>query len=378
MSNRRVSWIDLAKTLSLVLVITVHSLEINLFSAILTGVAIPAFFILYGLAHNNEKHHHNIKNLLRARFMALMIPYFILSIAMLLIYTSTYSMFDLGLTPGEFVFWTIYGNGPIQRVSHLWYLRTMFFAIALLSIFDRYLHDKPAALRILIALSLPAMGVLIKTVAGVELLPWSIDSVLIALSFMIIGNEIRKYQNLSSWGIAPSFDAVALTLSLVLFVLLAAFNGYVNIGMSLYGFSIYIYMATGLLGTYFLSVLSYHACNNFDIALKISKFNNYSQEIYEIHPLMIELNVQLLGGLTIWNAFLIFPDTPLFLINLLSAVFVSWLLASKIISNSRILQFVFLGRTKPRTLSQQSSPAIQSTKGDIDALSHEPVRSSEL
>ena len=130
MTRKRVSWIDLAKSLSLILVITVHSLEINLFSAILTGVAIPAFFILYGLAHNNEKHRYNVKNLLRARFMALMIPYFILSIAMLLIYASTYSMFDLGLTPEEFVFWTIYGNGPIQRVSHLWYLRTMFFAIA--------------------------------------------------------------------------------------------------------------------------------------------------------------------------------------------------------------------------------------------------------
>ncbi|MHA1948426.1 MAG: acyltransferase family protein [Candidatus Thorarchaeota archaeon] len=354
MSNGRVSWIDLAKSISLVFVILVHSLEVNQFSAILTGVAIPAFFILYGLAHNNEKHRESSGKLLRSRFKSLMIPYFILSIAMVIIYALVYTNVDLGFPPEEFVFWTIYGNGPIQRVSHLWYLRTMFFAILLFQVFDRYLHDKPAALRFIIALSLPALGVWTKSAAGVDLLPWSIDSIVISLSFMIVGNEIRKYQKLSSWGIDRSFDSIAMTLSIVSYILLASFNGYVNLGVSLYGVNIYLYMITGVLGTYILSVLSYHACNHFDIALKISKFNDYAQEIYELHPLMIELNVQLVGGLAIWNLFLIFPDSPLFLFNIFTAVFVSWLIASRVITKSRILQIMFLGKIKFRTESSGS------------------------
>lgn len=128
MSTNRVLWIDLVKSISLVFVILVHSLEINQFSAILTGVSMPAFFILYGLTHNNEKHRHGAKKLIRARFKALMIPYFILSIALVLIYTSLYTVIDFGFSPEEFAFWTVYGNGPIQKPSHLWYLRTMFFA----------------------------------------------------------------------------------------------------------------------------------------------------------------------------------------------------------------------------------------------------------
>ncbi|MHA2424946.1 MAG: hypothetical protein ACXAEF_09175, partial [Candidatus Thorarchaeota archaeon] len=86
-----------------------------------------------------------------------------------------------------------------------------------------------------------------------------------------------------------------------------------------------------------------------------SKFNNYAQEIYELHPMLIELNVQLVGGFAIWNLFLIFPDTPLFVFNLLTAVFLSWLIASKVITKSRVLQFMFLGKIKYRGESSGTS-----------------------
>jgi hypothetical protein len=285
-----------------------------------------------------------------------MIPYFILSIAMVVIYAGfyMYTSFDLGLTPGDFVFWTIYGNGPIERVSHLWYLRTMFFAIVLFQVFDRYLYERPAAVRFLIAMSLPAIGVWMKFSSGLALLPWSIDSIIISLSFMIVGNEIRRYRSLDTWGVDRPFDAVALTLSSILFVMLAYINGYVNIGVSIYGLNIYLYLVTGLLGTYILSVLSFHATTNFDIARTISRFNDYAQEIYELHPMMIEINAQLVGGLALFNLVVIFPDSPLFLFNLLTAVFLSWLIASQVIKRSSVLQIMFLGKVKYRT--QPSGP----------------------
>lgn len=349
MMSNRVSWIDLAKSISLIFVILVHSMEINGVSAVLTGSAIPAFFILYGLAHNNEKHRGNSVKLVKSRFKALMIPYFILSIAMVLIYYAVYTYVNVGLTPDEFVFWTLYGNGPIQRVSHLWYLRSMFFAIVLFQVFDRYFHNKPAGARILFALSLPAVGCWMKCTSGLALLPWSIDSIIISLSFIILGNEIRKFRQLDSWGVDRSFDFIALTLSSILFVMVSYINGYVNIGMSIYGLNIYLYLVTGLLGTYMLSLISFHACNNFDIARAISRFNDYSQEIYELHPMMIEINAQLVGGIALFNLIVIFPDSPLFLFNLLTAVFLSWLIASQVIPRSRVLQVMFLGRVKYRS-----------------------------
>jgi hypothetical protein len=131
--------------------------------------------------------------------------------------------------------------------------------------------------------------------------------------------------------------------------MIAYINGYVNIGMSIYGVNIYLYMVTGLLGTYMLSILSYHATTHFDIARTISRFNDYAQEIYELHPMMIELNVQFVGGIALFNIFVIFPDSPLFLFNLLTAVFLSWFIASKVIKRSSILQFMFLGKVKYRS-----------------------------
>jgi hypothetical protein len=119
--------------------------------------------------------------------------------------------------------------------------------------------------------------------------------------------------------------------------------------MSIYGVNIYLYLVTGLLGTYMLSILSYHACSNFDIARTISRFNDYAQEIYELHPMMIELNAQLVGGIALFNLIVIVPDSPLFLFNLLTAVFLSWLIASKVITKSRVLQVMFLGRVKYRS-----------------------------
>jgi len=122
-------------------------------------------------------------------------------------------------------------------------------------------------------------------------------------------------------------------------------NGFVNVGEGLYGESIYIHMITGILGTYILSVISYHLCRHSMVSNLLSKFIKYGQEIYELHPLMIEINVQVLGGVLVLGVLVIYPNNPLFVINLLSGIFVSWLIASKIIGKSRILRFVFLGKS---------------------------------
>ena len=345
LGTERVSWIDLTKAISLVSIIVVHSITRDALSTILTGFVIPAFFILYGVTHRNEKHRHNMGHCIRSRFRSLMIPYILLSVSMLVLYSFLYPIVDMGLTPADFAFWLVYGSGPAERVSHLWFLRTMFFTIVVFLLVDKYLHDKPSILRYIIILCLPALGVMTKTAMGVELVPWGIDSVFIALSFMMIGNEIRRHHELSSWSVSTSIDAIAISISLIVFVWLSLYNGFVNVGEGLYGQSIYIHMITGVLGTHILSVLSYYFCRHHMVPNLLSRFIKYGQEIYELHPLMIEINVQLLGGLLIWDALMIYPNNPLFIVNLLSGILVSWLIASKVISKSRILRFVFLGKS---------------------------------
>jgi fucose 4-O-acetylase-like acetyltransferase len=360
MTDSRISWIDIAKAVSLVLVIFIHSLPRDFITALLTGSVMPAFFIFYGLAHNNEKYRSNLTQYFRGRFKSLMIPYFILSSLMVMMYYVFYPQINFGFTPLDTLFWFLYGNGPLGRVTHLWFLRTMFFAIIIFSFIDRFLYNKSGLARLSVILGAPLLGVLLKYATGLELVPWGADAILISLSFIMIGNEIRRVNQLLPWSIDKAFDGVSVLIALALYLLLSSFNGFVNIGESLYGQSILIYMITGVLGTYVIGVLSYHVSRQNQVISRLaSSYNKFGQEIYEIHPLMIEINVQALGGLAIVTAFSVFPGTFLFLLNFISAMFVPYFLASRIIHSSRPLQIVFLGKITPRKVIPQIEPRIQ-------------------
>ena len=344
MPEKRVTWISLSKAIALMLVIFVHSTPRDPVSGALTGFILPVFFILYGVTHDNDRHRQNIKSYLKSRFRFLMIPYFLLTILMVVIYAICYPAVNYGFTPLSFGYWSLYGSGPPGRVSHLWFLRTMFIAIVLFSLIDKYLYNKNGFYRFSIIAILPAIGVSLKTLLGVSLVPWGFDSVFIALSFIMIGNEVRRVRHINQWTISPLIDGFTIPISMILFLFLASMNGFVNIGESIYGQSIYIYMMTGLLGTYFLGVLSYHAVNHSKrISVVGIKFNKYSQEIYELHPLLIQLNIQFLSGFAIWRFLTIYPGTPLFLANITTSILLSWVIADLVINRSKVLKFIFCG-----------------------------------
>jgi fucose 4-O-acetylase-like acetyltransferase len=354
MTDKRISWIDIAKSFSLLIVILIHSTPRNSLSAILTGCVMPAFFILYGVAHNCEKHRYSLKNYISSRFRALMIPYFILSLFMIIFYEPLYPQLNLGFTPVEAIYWFLYGSGPLGRVSHLWFLRTMFFAIILFSVVDRYLYSKSSPVRFIILLGAPVLGVSLKYATNVVLVPWGLDSILISLSFIMIGNEIQRVNQLSSWSVDLLSDGALVLASLIAYVPLSMYNGFVNIGESLYGQSIFVYIITGVLGTYVICVLSYHISKNdllvASLAIKLSK---YGQEVYEIHPLMIEFNVQLFGGLAIISSFTIFQGIAMVFINFITALLFSYLISSRVITRSSILQIMFLGKKIPPPINIQ-------------------------
>ena len=349
MSDKRESWITLAKAVALLLVIFIHSTPRDAVSGFLTGFVIPAFFILYGVSHNSRKCRDNLKKYFINRARALMIPYLILNLVMLSMYWAVYPTVDLGFPPTDFIFWLLYGNGPLGRVTHLWFLRTMFFAIVLFSLIDRYLHDKAAGFRLAILVISPAIGVMLKYGTGVTLVPWGMDAVFIALSFMLIGSEIRRHHHLAPWSMGWRIDLIGFISAFTIYTVLSFSNSFVNIGESTYGNSIYIYIITGVLGTYIVCLLSYYACMRFtSLDRYAGKLNNLGQEIYETHPLIIETNVQLFGGLSIWESLVIYPGVPLLILNFPLSVIISYLFASKVVNRSGILQFMFLGFRKPK------------------------------
>jgi hypothetical protein len=356
----------LTKAAALLIVIFVHSTPRDLLTAILTGFVLPIFFILYGVTHNSEKYRDNLRKYFFGRLRSLMIPYIVLTIAMIVLYWVTYPQVDVGLTPLDFIFWSIYGNGPPGRVTHLWFLRTMFFAIALFSLVDRAVHDRSPVIRYIILLSAPAMAVGLKAVLGLDLVPWSIDSILVALSFMMIGQEIRRHRHMSSWSIRPSIDILLVMVASISCIFLSWYNGYVNIGESIYGQQVYVYILTGILGTYVVAVLSHHASiGSIRLSRAAATFNAYGQEVYEIHPLIIQTNIQLLSGLSLWTFLTVYPGAPLFLLNFPLAILLSWFLASRVIVRSGALEIAFRGWKRERAAKEPSFsvPEINNSNG---------------
>jgi fucose 4-O-acetylase-like acetyltransferase len=367
MTEKRESWITLTKTVALVLVIFIHSLPRDAFNGLLTGFVMPAFFILYGVTHDSQKYRDNLTKYLSNRARALLIPYFILSLIMFAMYFISYPSVDFGFPPMDYIFWLIYGNGPLGRVTHLWFLRTMFFAIVLFSLIDRYLHNKSVIFRFLIAIVSPGIGVLLKFSTGVELVPWGMDAVLISLSFVLIGSEIRRHHNTSPWNKSKRVDLVGLITASVIYSFLAMSNEFVNIGKSVYGNFIYSYVITGVLGTYIVGLLAYYASNKFlSLVRYASSFNKVGQEVYEIHPLIIETNVQLFGDLALAGTLYQWPRAPLLIYNFPLAIILSYLIATRVISKSGILQMIFLGFRKPKDSPIKETFPIAESNESID------------
>ena len=373
MTGKRESWITIAKAVALVLVIFIHSNPVrDSFSSFLTGMVMPAFFVLYGVAHNSGKSRGNLKKYFVGRARALMIPYVVLTLVMLVMYAAFYPQVDFGFTPTDFALYSIYGNGPLGRVTHLWFLRTMFFAIVLFGLVDRYLHNKSIVFRLILLASAPGIGVMLKYGTGVALVPWGMDSVLIALSFMMVGSEIRRYRHLSPWSVNPYVDVIGLVAAFATYSYFTAVNGFVNIGESLYGVSIYNYMLTGILGTYIVCLLSFYAGKYSNrLTRYATSYNNLGQEIYEIHPLIIEINVQFFGGLLIWESLTFFPETPLLILNFVAAIFVSYLLASQLIGRFGILQLAFMGFRKTKETYPKPTFPVPEPNGNNDVDSTE-------
>jgi hypothetical protein len=115
-------------------------------------------------------------------------------------------------------------------------------------------------------------------------------------------------------------------------------------------------MITGILGTYIVVLLSFYAAKRFtSLGIFATAFNNVGQEIYETHPLIIELNVQLFGGLAILQSLAFYPNAPLLILNFPLSILFSYLFATKVVSRSGILQLMFLGFRKKKPVAPEST-----------------------
>ncbi len=283
----RVTWIDISKALGIFFVITVHAIipAINPITIHLSSFTIPLFFFITGLTYSNEKYRDSISQYIIRRGRRLMIPYFLLYLLMILLFIPLAGLIDTYLTPDQLIFWLLYGAGPPDSSTHLWFLQVLFFGLSLFVIIDHYLIGRSRIWKGILPPVLATGTFVLDVLFQESLVPWRLGSVLLATAFILIGNETRYIFERCEWTIPVRESLIGIILLSITLVLLSTINGFTDMAVDNYGYNIGLYLVNGTLGSvliiFFASLLSRVSKIN-DIMTPIG---NHTQEIYELHPL---------------------------------------------------------------------------------------------
>lgn len=342
--HRRFDWVDMAKGVGILSVMLVHSIipTINAITLHLSSFTIPLFFVLTGLTYNNEKHRDDFKTLLLTRGRQFMIPYFILYAMLLLLFALVSPYVDTYLTPDQLLFWFLYGSGPPDSVTHLWFLPVLFFGFSLFVVLDHALRKQPHWVRYPLFAVLPLLAVWIQSLFSSVLVPWHLNAILISATFVLIGNEIRHLRGFKSWRTEnSSVDFLIVILLGVCLILASQMNGFTDLAVDKIGESVLLYLATGTLGSIIVFVISSYLTDLPERAKSIGlTLGRNAQEIYELHPVtfFIPAAAFVLLGLPLE------PSVLLWVLRFAVAVLVSVPCVIFVVNRFSVTQFIFKGR----------------------------------
>jgi acyltransferase len=345
----RMDWIDATRGIGVMLVILVHSIipNINPITLHVSSFVIPLFFIFSGVTHNVDKHRINVKRFLKTRAKQLLVPYFCLYGVVLLLFVPFSSVLEFPITLAELGFWFIYGSGPPKLTLHLWFLPVLYFGMVLFVGLDYVTKDLPRLFRWMLVGVLFYGASFLKALFDPMLVPWHLNAILISTAFIIIGNEARHFRQLDAWSFgSTTLDALALLAGTSLLVFLSRMNGFVDLAMDNYGSSLWLYLATGTLGTVMVTLATNMALEASEtIRRLLLRIGRHSQEVYEAHPLVFYLVtpvIMLAGMLLGW----LIPIEPLgWFIRFISATAITITFTTRFIRVNSTLKFIFTGRT---------------------------------
>ena len=184
-------WIDLAKFVSIFLVVLFHTnphLDGYLFD-ILQVLRMPAFFLIAGLLFNIDKW-TRFTDFFVHRFKRLLIPYFwfylVFYILWLLVGRDMVGEYELAISPfvpaKEFIL-----GKPSVILGPYWFITCLFCMQLLFYLLKKYI--KSSVLIIIISI----LGYLALMALDIKDLPWCIDKALLYMPFYAYANILRSY-----------------------------------------------------------------------------------------------------------------------------------------------------------------------------------------
>lgn len=327
--------------------------------AFITSFVMPIYFILAGMTYNADKNRGSLKAYAISRGRQLLIPYFAIYIIMTLLFIPITGTFDTYLTPGELFFWLLYGAGPPGQPTYLWFLPVLYFGLVLFTVIEAVTHTQDPKVRWSLVVILPFLAWWITDVFSPILVPWRVNSVLLATAFCIIGHEIRRYRGLSWWRTSSSVrDGVIIIVLAIVTVLVSQYNGFVSHPDDWLGTNVYLYIVSGTSGTIAFFMVSSISTSAF-ISRKLQYIGVNSQIVYEVHPIFFYLAPIILGlfGISFtdyFTAFSLYWPIRFIIASVISLPF-TWL-----VLRNRVLSVIFTGKSN----TKKKEPSHASTLSD--------------
>lgn len=197
--NKRIKWIDVAKGICMISVIMGH-LGVENINYVVYAYHLSLFFILSGYTMKQTVVN---KDYLNKRFKSLMLPYFVTCICVMIM--DIFNCFFLwhnisnenitNVIAKDIIrsFWasgsvTNFGNVEIgTRIGAIWFLPALFFSSVFVQVVINYIKDKRIQYGIVATCALAGM-----ISARFIWLPFSIQSALMAMPYVLLGYEIKQ------------------------------------------------------------------------------------------------------------------------------------------------------------------------------------------
>lgn len=255
MSKERIRYLDIAKGISLLLVMVSHSCGMPFgMGKYFTAFYIQIFFILSGLTYKSGR---TVGENIFKRFKGIIIPYFIYSLLIIIInfvlgnvksieglvnagigmLYSRYCFYPIDYT-GENRYFLQIGNSP------MWFLTTIFISSCIFYIAMECIKDRK---RYLCIYGIAFIGFTMILEHLPILLPWSIDTAFLGAFFMLVGYYGKDvYIQKKSWKILVPTTAI--------YLVCCHFNTGINISIREYGdygiISVIVVCIIGMTGSF--------------------------------------------------------------------------------------------------------------------------------
>lgn len=233
--NKRLEWIDIARGISIIMIIVGHSLYLytfSFFAKVIFAVHVPIFFVLSGYLYKQKR----VDNIIKNGLATLILPYvFTASIVIVLTFVSNQINFHGWINPigstSQAIVADMYGIGTpgtlklgsksflITSIGVIWFLLSLFLSKILYQLNFKFLNNIGQLRFIKLFLLVIVECILGFLLTKIIIMPWSVGAALASQPFLFFGQAVKKFNILN-------FKPYLVSIICLLLWGLSAFSGF--------------------------------------------------------------------------------------------------------------------------------------------------------